>query len=450
MAIPSDISGYLEQLANYEHALDGLSADDFRLDGLRELLHAFGDPQRQLKCIHLAGTKGKGSTCAFAAEILRCAGYRVGLFTSPHLHGVRERIRVLTSASSSSSPVDLFPDEIPEAAFVDIVRRIKAVLERRAHIDVTYFELLTAVALIYFLEQMTDVVVLETGLGGRLDATNVVEPLICAITPISWEHQNILGHTLGAIAKEKAGIIKSCCRYAVVAEQKREAASVIEEMAWAQGVQIVSVPRDVTVDAVHLDLDGMTVEMRYAGHAYRYRLSLLGRVQADNAAMALCVTGRLNEFGFSVTPSHAAAGLAGAFWPGRFEILSRDPMVVVDGAHTVDSIKGFLSTLNAVFPDRKAHILLGLSKDKDVSGIARQIDQAAGRITLVSADHRRALRWDEIDCSGLFTDCHAVEHAGNFQEALHRAVREAGVDQVVAVTGSLFAVAQAREALCRR
>jgi dihydrofolate synthase/folylpolyglutamate synthase len=396
-------------------------------------LQALGHPQRRYRSLHVAGTNGKGSTCAFASTGLRAAGHRVGLYTSPHLERVTERFQVDGA-------------EIPREL---LGRRILEVLERYPQAadsptPLTYFEFGTAIAFWHFAQEGVEVAVLETGLGGRLDATNCVEPLVTAITPISFDHMEYLGHTLGAIAGEKAGILKRGVPV-VVSRQEPEALAAIARAANEVGAPMLLEGRDFTLEqaaggalvyqGVKWSLEGLT-------------LSLRGPHQRQNASVALAALEQLDARGVTVPTEAAKAALASARWPGRLEEVSRQPIVLLDGAHNPGGVAVLLASLDALYPGRRIHAVFGVVADKDRAPMMRALFPRCASIHLTPLDTPRSLAPERYleEARALCADVRA--HA-SLDEALASAQALAMEGDVVLCTGSLFLVGAARARFSR-
>jgi dihydrofolate synthase/folylpolyglutamate synthase len=364
---------------NYEHALTtpgGRGA--WKLARMEELLARLGRPDRHLPIVHVAGTKGKGSTAAMIAAMLTAAGYRTGLFTSPHLHRVEERLRI------DGAPC-------PEEEFVALIEHIRPAVEeldRQADArgqpadQPTYFELLTALAMVWFARQKVDMAVLEVGLGGRLDATNVCQPRLAVITSISFDHTDLLGNDLTAIAREKAGIIKPAVPV-VSGAVEVEPRAVIRETCARLGCRLVELGRDFSVryqPPQHLEQTENCGFLDFRYHApprdrslEAVPLRLPGSHQAANAAVAMAAVMELEADGWPVPEPAIRSALATLAWPARIEVIARHPTVILDGAHNVASIEALLETLKASFHAARRHLIFGAARDKDVRGMLTRL-----------------------------------------------------------------------------
>jgi dihydrofolate synthase/folylpolyglutamate synthase len=346
------------------------------LDPMRELARSLGSPQDKLRFIHLAGTNGKGSTAAFCESCLRAAGFRVGLYTSPHLVSVRERIQI-----------DRQP--ISEADFATGMAEVRKQVDAQKDHEITFFELMTALALWYFAREKVDWVVWETGLGGRLDATNIVTPEICIITNIGLDHQQYLGGSLAEIAAEKAGILKPGVPV-ISAVEAGEAAEVIRSHAKTVGSALTLAHRDMEIK--DLGLKGARQTARIEGD--EFTLGLAGPHQVANAACAVAAMRRLG-----IPSSAISAGLRKTVWPGRFEILSENPLIVLDGAHNAAGTTMLVQTWRALLKarfgwsesesDGRAHLVFASVADKDISEMADLLQPLAKNVSLVRLANER-------------------------------------------------------------
>lgn len=420
---------FLLSRTDYERRPGYNYANRFDLRRTEDLLRRLGNPHRFAKSIHIAGSKGKGSTSAMIAAGLQAAGFKTGLYTSPHLVTLRERIQI-----------DKKP--ILKSDLASVVREIKPHVEAVDH-DGTYgelstFELLTAAAFVYFKRQGVEYQVLETGLGGRLDATNVVIPEVCVITSISYDHTDVLGNTLAKIAAEKAGIIKRG-RTVISSPQAEEAATVIQKTCQAKEAKLISVGRDVTWHKLNSSLSGQTLEVKGLRSSYLITIPLLGAHQLQNAA---CAVAALEVLG--IPRESIELGLAQTKWPGRLQVLKRRPLLVVDGAHNRDSARKLTEALQEYFQFDRLTFIIGTSADKDVAGIVKELAPLAGRVIVTRSRHPRATKPEVL--AGEFARAGVkAEMAENVAQAVAEAQRRANKGDLICATGSLFLVGEVIE-----
>jgi dihydrofolate synthase/folylpolyglutamate synthase len=366
-----DALNYIYSFTNYEVTpATTYAPEKFNLARMERMLAALGDPHQKFQAVHVAGTKGKGSTAAMIESILRAANHFTGLYTSPHLHTFRERIRVGGEMISQDDAI----------AGVD---KIKPLAEQLP--GLTTFEIMTALAFDYFATRGVKLAVLEVGLGGRLDATNIVLPRVSVITSISHDHTAILGSTLAQIAREKAGIIKANVPV-VTAPQRDQALHVITEIARERNAPLTAITTDLG-----FQVSGFTFQVAPVQHALSsqrftwsravdsnfelltFTLKLLGKHQLTNAATALAAISILREQGIAISDDAIHEGLAQAEWLGRFEILARYPFVIVDSAHNADSAHQLVATLDALFPSARVRWIFATLSDKDAGGIFTEL-----------------------------------------------------------------------------
>jgi dihydrofolate synthase/folylpolyglutamate synthase len=393
------------------------------LERIQGLLSALGNPEERFALVQVGGTNGKGSVAAMVAAILKAAGRRVGLYTSPHLLSFRERIRV-----------DGRP--IPEDAVAD---GVDALATSIARFDATMFEATTALALDHFAREAVDVAVLEVGLGGRLDATTVGRPAATVLTRIDRDHERVLGHSLTAIAAEKAAIIRSGVAYA--AAQAPEVIAIVVARAAAVGVPLSLVGRELHVAVRSGSADGQTVDLRGPGWTVEAaRLALPGTFQPENALLA-AATAR----GLGAGEAAIRTGLDRVRWPGRFQVIGRDPTLVIDGAHNPGAAAALATSLRATFGAVPVTFVVGISADKDARAIFAALAPLAARVIVTRAAHPRA-----ADPASLRRHVPAavpvVETAASATEALALATAPPATP-IVCVTGSLFLVADVLRAL---
>jgi dihydrofolate synthase/folylpolyglutamate synthase len=429
----SDVMNFQEAIA-YVTALGKLGFN-FGLSRMEELLRRFDNPHLKLKVIHVGGTNGKGSTAVMVAAILQAAGFKVGTFTSPHLHSYTERFRI----NGMNIP------EAEVAALIDELRPHIEALVQEGLEHPTEFEVATAVALLYFSRAHVDYLVLEVGLGGTLDATNVVRPLVSVITNVAMDHMDYLGHTLRAIAGEKAGIIKP--GVPVVTAAAGEGLEIIAAAAQRHACRLIRVGREVNWEHKELAPEYQSFMVRGRLGVYEdLTLHLLGRHQQVNAATAVAAVEVLMEQGAAIDVEAVRAGLAAARWPGRLEIMRREPLVIMDGAHNVAGAEALRLALTEHFPDRRIVLMIGMLGDKERARVAEVLCPMARAVVVTKPNNPRAGNWQELAREALhYTDeVYLLEDIG---EALQKTLTIAGMDELVCITGSLYMIAEARRLL---
>ena len=431
------------------------AAGCFKLDRMQQLLERLGDPQRQLPAVHIAGTKGKGSTAVMVAEMLSAAGYRSGLFTSPHIHDFEERMRV-----DGATPT--------EQELVEVTNRV---LEAVAAMDQlpdgmqpTYFEIATAMAWLFFALRQVDVVVLEVGLGGRLDATNLCSPLVTVITNISLDHTAVLGTTLASIAGEKAGIVKPNVPVVsgVVAPEAR---AVVHDVCSTQNVPLYELGRDFELTGREIVTGGKSagetetvlrrgqrLEIQTPWRTwFGVELPLAGEHQAQNAAIAIAVIDLLDKRGRSVSMDAARKGLTRLSWPLRIEVLRERPTVLVDAAHNVASATALIRTLEAEFPAERSVLVFAATRDKDFGGMLQQLHHRFETIILTAyTSNPRGVPVEQL-ATVVREQCgRNALLAADPQAAWEMAMSAAAANDLICVTGSFFLAAEMREMIRKK
>jgi len=456
-----EVIRYLNSFIDYEKIPRYSYKQSFKLERIKDFLKAINDPQDNLKCIHIAGTKGKGSTCAFIAYILRQAKFKVGLYTSPHLFDFRERIRVLDPRPETR-------DQKPEFEGMISSEELTALVERlRPHIDrynsqskygaLSFFEVYTTLAFMYFKEKKVDFCVLETGLGGRLDATNTTNSLIAAITPISYEHTQQLGRALTDIASEKAGIIKSYVTrhtsqalIVISAPQKEEVIEIIRNRCKQMDARLYEVGKDIALQKKEFSQNRQRFNINSEfGRMTDLEIKLLGNHQIINATVAVAVILALSRF-YQVKLNLEAVknGLYNTNWPGRFEIVPEKPLVILDGAQNRASAQALRETLIENFPNRSIILILGISQDKDIKGICQILIPISDEVILTQADNPRAAdvaSIEQIIRSQKPKYRNQIIKTKEVGEAIGIAKKKARPEDLILVTGSLFVVGEARQ-----
>ena len=396
----------------------------FGLERIRAVLDRLGRPQDRCRFVHVAGTNGKGSTCAMIESGLRAAGLRTGLFTSPHLAEPTERIRV------DGVPI---PPEQFTGAFDRVHSAVEELLQQEAiDLHTTYFETVTAMALLVFAEAATDRVVLEVGLGGRLDATNVVTPELCVITPVDFDHEAFLGRSLESIAREKAGILKAGAP-AVFARQRPEVAAVLEARAAELGITVVRASEWTVEDAL---ADARGSRFRLSGsRLLDIHCPLAGEHQMENAVTAAVALSQLG-----VESAAVEAGIARVQWPGRLERVSEKPEIVLDGAHNPAGARALAAYIDRFYAHKRLRLIFGAMRDKAVAEIAGILFPRFHQVIVTAPQQSRALSPEAVREIAGHPDLRAVS---TLEEAL-RSVADVAPDEAVFVAGSLFLVAEAR------
>jgi dihydrofolate synthase/folylpolyglutamate synthase len=427
---------FLSTLSDYERLrIVRYNSDNFNLDRMRALLKKLGNPQDHFRTVHVAGTKGKGSTCAMISAMLVANGYKVGLYTSPHLVDVRERIVI-------------DGDMIPQANFARLVRLVEPMVNRLKPTP-TYFDVLTAIAFKYFADNKVDIAVVEAGLGGRLDSTNVIKPEVTAITSISHDHMAQLGPTLGHIATEKAGIFKhGIPALSVIQDPMAEAA--LKKVA-----EKVGAPLDIT---------GQTIEFSYRFESSRMlgphnrvclttpnskfehlAVPLIGEHQAINCGLALAVVDRLKSRGIAINDSRAMEGLSKVTIPGRMEMVSQTPRVIVDGAHNAASLDAAMRAIGQHIPYDSMVVIFGCCGDKDVPGMLERITSGADKVIFTRIDSVRSADPHELAVQYVELYGKMAQVAENLEEALSIANRAVTKEDLICITGSFYLVGEAKK-----
>ena len=430
---------YIDTFINSERSPDfSRQARFYNLERISYLLTQLGNPHRQLKVVHVAGSKGKGSTAALIASILTHAGYKTGLFTQPHLISPRERCRINSRL-------------ISEEEFARSVDRLKPSIEAMGELKsvgrVSFFEIYTALAFSYFADNAVDFAVIEVGLGGRLDATNVVDPLVSVITPISLEHTAILGDTHEAIAKEKAEIIKPN-RPVVLAPQIPEAQAVFEAVAADRDAPMDRVGRDIHLKRKDWNINGQTFDLTTQSAFYPdLFLPLLGEHQAFNAATAVACIERIRKEGYTVPRTSIYDGLREVRWPGRMQVVGRSPVILLDGAHSPTSAEALCKAIREIFRYRRLILVVGLMRDKDLQAIGQVLCPFAAEIITTQAfDNPRVIPAEEIAQAWLETGAN-FHVCPSVREAIPLAQSIATPSDLICIAGSIYIVGEAMKVL---
>jgi dihydrofolate synthase/folylpolyglutamate synthase len=427
---------YIASLSDYERLrIVRYNSQNFDLDRMRTLLKKLGNPHEQFRSIHVAGTKGKGSTCAMIAAMLQASGYKTGLYTSPHLVDIRERMQIDGHM-------------IPQSEFARLVRLIEPIAAKIKPAPTT-FDVLTAISFKYFAEQKVEIAVVETGLGGRLDSTNVLKPEITAITSISKDHMAQLGNTVEKIAEEKAGIFKPGVP-AIIAQQEPGVEAVLKRVA-----EKVGAPFDVT---------GKTIEFSYRFESSRMlgphnrvclttpnskfehlAVPLVGEHQAINCGLALSVIDRLKTRGIAINDTRAMEGLSKVTIPGRMEMVSQTPRVIVDGAHNAASLDAMMKAIGQHIPYDSMVVIFGCCSDKDVAGMLERITSGADKVIFTKVDNIRSSDPEELAARYVELYGKMAQVANTLEDALAIANRAVSKEDLICITGSFYLVGEAKK-----
>ena len=418
--------------------------EKFDLKRMQDFADKLENPQDNIKCIHVAGTKGKGSVCAMLANIFHEAGYKVGLYTSPHLQDFTERIQV------NGKP-------ITKKDFCTLIDSMLPIIKNTQKIST--FEITTAAAFLYFFQQNVDIAVIEVGLGGRLDATNIVKPEISVITAISHDHTAILGRTLVKIAKEKGGIIKNCIPI-VSASKNSNVKNTLEEIASKKNAKLFHVNDLIDIKLSDISIKRQTITLNindaldYEDDAsknkkYIFNLSLVGPHQAENAATVLLTIKILNSAGWKVSDNAIANGFSNVKWPGRFEILSQKPNIIIDCAHNDDSMKKLIKTIHLTLKKGNINWLFGASEDKNIEGMFAILSKTTQRIYLTKSIHPRAASIEMLTgiANKWFKEVFAFETP---EKALLYIKGKMDKEDSLICTGSVFIAAAVRSAALKK
>ena len=434
---------YLFAQTDYEQMLRvRYNRNTFSLDRMRKLLKALGNPHEKIRTVHVAGTKGKGSTCTMLAAMLRACGHKIGLYISPHICDVRERIVV-------------DGEMVSQAGLTRLICQIEPVIEKMTDDRPTFFEIFTAMAFCHFVAEGVHVAVIETGLGGRLDSTNVLKPAVCGLTNISMDHMHQLGSTLGAIAGEKAGIMKKNIP-AISVPQEPEAKRVLRRTAKEVQANLMFTGEDIEFsyrvessrqDGCHTRVCLTTPRSRFE----HLPVPLLGEHQALNCGLALALLDQLKGQGLKIDDAKAVVGLQGVYLPGRMEMISQDPRILVDGAHNAASVAALMRAIGQHIPYDSMVMVFGCAADKDIRGMMEQISTGADKVifTKAASNPRAAEPKDlaeayEEKCGRVAQICDSLP------QAMYIANSAVSREDLICVTGSFYLVGEAKILLQRQ
>ncbi len=433
---------YIYSFSDYEttHKLHDSVIYDLRR--VEELMSLLDNPHLKAKSVHIAGTKGKGSVAAMVSAVLTASGYKTGLYTSPHLIDIRERFQIDGNM-------------ISEAEFADIISEIKpavATVNRRANYGkLTTFEIMTALCFVFFARYKVDFAVVEVGLGGRLDATNVIRPEVCIITPVNLDHTDVLGDTIAKIAAEKAGIIKANVPV-VSAPQADEAMHVIEKKCLEFDSPLLKVGTDVIWENAGFNSEVSQLLIKGRLSDYQPSIPLLGCCQMENAATAVAALEVLVEKGFNISASTISAGMSKVEWPGRFQVCGKQPIIIIDGAHNMISARELKKSLLYYYNDyfrqdglmssAEKILVFGASADKDATGMIGELVPLFNEIIVTRSAHPRSMEISilEEDINRLGIE---VKSAQDVAKAIELARKQALNNGLICITGSLFVAGDA-------
>jgi len=410
------------------------SVEKFNLDRMKQFLQLIGNPQANYKSIHVAGTKGKGSTCAMLTSILANGGYRTGFYSSPHMIDFTERIRVGNQ-------------RISKQRLVKLVDWIRPYVQRIP--ELTTFEIITAIAFKYFSDEKVQIALVEVGMGGRLDATNVILPVLSVVTPISHDHMKILGTTIEKISEEKAGIIKIKVPL-VIASQKKIARKVLIETAIKNNAPVFDSEQLIRLENTEKSLDGQSFRVQKIIEDYfidrkiiprikgkEFYIPLIGEHQLSNAKTALVSILLLNDLGFKITVDQIVKGFRKTNWQGRFECISKKPLIFIDGAHNRDSFRKFNTTLQEYFEGLQKILIFGASEDKEVEFMLKIIRKTVDKVILTRTEHPRAMEVGELKKVTEKLKIKSI-YSESVEDSLQIALKLTNEDTVIIAAGSIF------------
>jgi dihydrofolate synthase/folylpolyglutamate synthase len=406
------------------------------LDRIEKILEQLGNPHLELRCIHIAGTNGKGSTTAMISSVLKAQGFKVGMYTSPYLEEFEERIQV--------NGINISKERL-----CDIISKVSKAVECvivMGYDPPTEFEIITAAMFLYYKEEAVDFAVIEVGLGGRLDPTNVITPIVSVITSISYDHMAILGNSLKEIAYEKAGIIKPTVPV-VSYPQQEDAAEVIEKTAKDKGSEITKVSVN-SGKLIRVEGKYQHISIKTELDSYKIKLALLGEVQIYNCAVAIHTIENLIKSGIKIDKDAVNEGLKDVSWKGRMEVMNMQPYVVLDGAHNIDGIEKLCKGIDTYFKYKRLYLIIGILADKQVEEMLRLITPKAKIIIAVTPNSERAEQAEVLKNRIVSFNSHC-EAASNYEEAVRRGLLLCNEDDILVICGSLYMIGDMRKILKR-
>jgi dihydrofolate synthase/folylpolyglutamate synthase len=403
------------------------------LVNIKKLLYHLGNPHKNLKFIHIAGTNGKGSTAAFLHSILKHSNYKTGLYTSPHLIDFCERIKINDT-------------QIKKTRVTELIEKIKKICFDHKIKNTTFFDFATALAFIYFYEEKVDLAVIETGLGGKYDSTNVINPLVSVITNIGLEHQKYLGKTISEITVEKAGIIKKK-RPVVTGVKQQKSKNILKEIANKSGSPLYISGRDFEFINISGNLFNY---INKNSEILKIKSGLIGEHQKANASLAIKTSEILIESGYKISEQNIKKGICKAFWPGRMEVISENPKIVLDGAHNPEAWKQLKKSINNQFDYNRLFIILGVLEDKNINSLIKIMVPGTYKTIFCKPDIYRAADKEILKKYILFSDNKRLFWYDDPVESLTSSMAEADQNDLILVTGSLFTVGEIRQHLINK
>ena len=429
---------------NYDEAIKYIKetakfGSKYGLERTEKILEFLGNPHKHIKTIHVAGTNGKGSTTAMLTSILMDAGYNVGSYISPYIEEFEERIQINRN-------------NIPKEELAEVVTEVSKAVSKvvdLGYINPTEFEIITCAGFLYFHKKNIDYAVIEVGLGGRLDSTNVITPILSIISSISLDHTQILGDTLDKIAYEKAGIIKGNVPV-ILFPQEKAAEDVIEKTCKEKNSKLIKVPRDISeyVAVTSNTLEGKEIKTQQINlkneYIDSYELSLLGKHQILNSTVVVYAAKELMNLGVKISKDNIINGLKSVQWPGRLEIMKNNPLVIIDGAHNIDGIKKLTESIDLYFKYNKLILILGILADKQVEDMIETIAPKAERIISVTPHSDRAELAEDlkVEIEKLGVSCEAID---SYEEAYKKALSYCNDDDLLLISGSLYMIGDMRK-----
>lgn len=408
------------------------------LERTARLLELLGNPHKKLKCVHIAGTNGKGSTTAMISNILKEAGYKVGTYTSPHLYHITERM-VINGVNISEEHFTQYANQV--------IEKIKYMEDNKMEVP-TQFEMLTAMAFLYFEEMKVDAAVIEVGLGGLYDATNVIDAMLSVITSISYDHMEVLGDTIELIAAEKAGIIKPNNTVVLYPQLFEAAEKTVEQVSQENNAKLVKVKAEQS-KLLAFDITGQSFDYEFDGnYLASLRIPLLGDHQIKNAAVAVTAAIELSKLGYNINEEHIKRGLNTVEWACRLSVVSKEPLIIIDGAHNEDGVNSLKSAITKYLSDKELILLIGMLSDKSYKYAVQELAPLAHQIITTEPISPRALEADKMaELAGQYNE--KVEAEKDIIKAIEKAQAAAAENSAIVICGSLYLAGSAYEYLTR-